>query len=100
MQVQPVSDTIHYEELQGVLFDDPIEVIPNIFPVVNISNNGKVSLNIREYLQLIYFGYASNYGLKLEVVNTSSPFNLYSLYADTSLADSLNPELFVQYVSP
>ena len=100
LQVQPVSDTIHYEELQGVLFDDPIEVIPNILPVVNISNNGKVSLNIREYLQLIYFGYASNYGLKLEVVNTSSPFNLYSLYADTSLADSLNPELFVQYVSP
>ena len=100
LQVQPVSDTIHYEELQGVLFDDPIEVIPNILPVVNISNNGKVSLNIREYLQLIYFGYASNYGLKLEVVNTSSPFNLYSLYADTSLADSLSPELFVQYVSP
>ena len=88
------------DRLQGVLLDDPIDVIPNILPVVNISDNGKVSLNIREYLQLIYFGYVSNYGLKLEVINTSSPFNLYSIFADTSVLDSLNPELFIQYVSP
>ena len=100
LQVQPVLDTIQYGELQGVLLDDPIDVIPNILPVVNISDNGKVSLNIREYLQLIYFGYVSNYGLKLEVINTSSPFNLYSIFADTSVLDSLNPELFIQYVSP
>jgi hypothetical protein len=100
LQVQPVSDTIHYEQLQGVLLEDPIEVISNILPVVNISNNGKVVLNIREYLQLIHFGYVSNYGLKLEVINTSNPFNLYSLYSHSSLIDSLNPELFIHYVSP
>ncbi len=39
LQVQPVSDTIHYEQLQGVLLEDPIDVISNILPVVNISNN-------------------------------------------------------------
>ena len=100
LQVQPVSDTIHYEQLQGVLLEDPIDVISNILPVVNISNNGKVILNIREYLQLIHFGYVSNYGLKLEVINTSNPFNLYSLYSHTSLIDSLNPELLIHYVSP
>ena len=100
LQVQPVSDTIHYEQLQGVLLEDPINVISNILPVVNISNNGKVILNIREYLQLIHFGYVSNYGLKLEVINTSNPFNLYSLYSHTSLIDSLNPELLIHYVSP
>ena len=100
MQVQPVSDTIHYEQLQGVLLEDPIDVISNILPVVNISNNGKVILNIREYLQLIHFGYVSNYGLKLEVINTSNPFNLYSLYSHSSLIDSLNPELLIHYVSP
>ncbi|MEC8838616.1 MAG: hypothetical protein VYA09_00530 [Candidatus Neomarinimicrobiota bacterium] len=100
LQVQPVSDTIHYEQLQGVLLEDPIDVISNILPVVNISNNGKVILNIREYLQLIHFGYVSNYGLKLEVINTSNPFNLYSLYSHSSLIDSLNPELLVHYVSP
>ena len=100
LQVQPVSDTIHYEQLQGVLLEDPIDVISNILPVVNISNNGKVILNIREYLQLIHFGYVSNYGLKLEVINTSNPFNLYSLYSHSSLIDSLNPELLIHYVSP
>ena len=100
LQVQPVSDTIHSEQLQGVLLDDPINMISNILPVVNISNNGKVILNIREYLQLIHFGYVSNYGLKLEVINTSNPFNLYSLYSHSSLIDSLNPELLIHYVSP
>ena len=100
LQVQPVSDSLHYEQLNGVLLDDPIDVIPNILPVVNISNNGKVVLNIREYLQLIHFGYVSNYGLKLEVVNTSNPFNLYSIFSHSSLIDSLNPELFIHYVSP
>ena len=100
LQVQPVSDTIHYEQLQGVLLEDPIDVISNILPVVNISNSGKVILNIREYLQLIHFGYVSNYGLKLEVINTSNPFNLYSLYSHSSLIDSLNPELLIHYVSP
>ena len=100
LQVQPVADTIHYEQLQGVLLEDPIDVISNILPVVNISNNGKVILNIREYLQLIHFGYVSNYGLKLEVINTSNPFNLYSLYSHSSLIDSLNPELLIHYVSP
>jgi len=100
LQVQPVSDSLHYEQLNGILLDDPIEVIPNILPVVNISNNGKVVLNIREYLQLIHFGYVSNYGLKLEVVNTSNPFNLYSIYSHSSLIDTLNPKLFIHYVSP
>ena len=100
LQVQPVSDSLHYEQLNGVLLDDPIDVIPNILPVVNISNNGKVVLNIREYLQLIHFGYVLNYGLKLEVVNTSNPFNLYSIFSHSSLIDSLNPELFIHYVSP
>ena len=100
LQVQPVSDSLHYEQLNGILLDDPIEVIPNILPVVNISNNGKVVLNIREYLQLIHFGYVSNYGLKLEVINTSNPFNLYSIYSHSSLIDTLNPKLFIHYVSP
>ena len=100
LQVQPVSDSLHYEQLNGILLDDPIEVIPSILPVVNISNNGKVVLNIREYLQLIHFGYVSNYGLKLEVVNTSNPFNLYSIYSHSSLIDTLNPKLFIHYVSP
>ena len=100
LQVQAVSDSLHYEQLNGVLLDDPIDVITNILPVVNISNNGKVVLNIREYLQLIHFGYVSNYGLKLEVINTSNPFNLYSIYSHLSLIDSLNPELFIHYVSP
>jgi hypothetical protein len=100
LQVQPVSDSLHYEQLNGILLDDPIEVIPNILPVVNISNNGKVVLNIREYLQLIHFGYVSNYGLKLEVVNISNPFNLYSIYSHSSSIDSLNPELFIHYVYP
>ena len=98
LQVQPVSDSIYYEQLAGVLLEDPINIIPNMLPVVNISNNGKVSLNIREYLQLLHFGYVSNYGLKLEVVNTSSPFNLHILYS--TIVDSLNPELFIHYVSP
>jgi len=100
LQVQPVSDSLHYEQLNGILLDDPIELIPNILPVVNISNNGKVVLNIREYLQLIHFGYVSNYGLKLEVINTSNPFNLYSIYSHSSLIDTLNPKLFIHYVSP
>jgi hypothetical protein len=100
LQVQPVSDSLHYEQLNGILLDDPIEVIPSILPVVNISNNGKVVLNIREYLQLIHFGYVSNYGLKLEVVNASNPFNLYSIYSHSSLIDTLNPKLFIHYVSP
>ena len=99
LQLQPVSDSLHYDQLQGVLLNDPIEVMSNILPVVNISNNGKVDLNIREYLQLIHFGYISNFGLKLQVVNTSNPFNLYSVYSQ-STSDSLNPKLFIHYVSP
>ena len=99
LQLQPVSDSLQYDQLQGVLLNDPIEVMSNILPVVNISNNGKVDLNIREYLQLIHFGYISNFGLKLQVVNTSNPFNLYSVYSQ-STSDSLNPKLFIHYVSP
>ena len=49
--------------------------------------------------QLIHFGYISNFGLKLQVVNTSNPFNLYSVYSQ-STSDSLNPKLFIHYVSP
>ena len=97
LQIHPIIDSISIVELQGLLPDDPLETEPSLM-AVNLSNNGRISLNIREYLQLHHFGYIKNQGLKIEVANTVSPFNTYSFY--NSNLDSLAPKLIIHYVAP
>ena len=97
LQIHPIIDSISIVELQGLLPDDPLETEPSLM-AVNLSNNGRISLNIREYLQLHHFGYIKNQGLKIEVANTVSPFNTYSFY--NSNVDSLAPKLIIHYVAP
>jgi hypothetical protein len=97
LQIQPIIDSISTAELQGLLLDDPLITEPSLI-AVNLSSNGKISLNIREYLQLHHFGYIQNQGLKMEVANTVSPFNTYSFFI--SNLDSLAPKLIIQYVAP
>ena len=97
LQIQPIIDSIFTAELQGLLPDDPLSTEPSLI-AVNLSSNGKISLNIREYLQLHHFGYIQNQGLKMEVANTISPFNIYSFFI--SDLDSLAPKLIIQYVAP
>jgi len=97
LQIHPITDTVSIAELQGLLPDDPLVIEPSLI-AVNLSNNGRISLNIREYLQLHHFGYIQNQGLKMEVANTVSPFNTYSFYI--SNLDSLAPKLIIHYVAP
>ena len=97
LQIHPITDTVSIAELQGLLLDDPLVTEPSLI-AVNLSNNGRISLNIREYLQLHHFGYIQNQGLKMEVANTVSPFNTYSFYM--SNLDSLAPKLIIHYVTP
>jgi len=97
LQIHPITDTVSIAELQGLLPDDPLVIEPSLI-AVNLSNNGRISLNIREYLQLHHFGYIQNQGLKMEVANTVSPFNTYSFYI--SNRDSLAPKLIIHYVAP
>ena len=97
LQIHPITDTVSIAELQGLLLDDPLVIEPSLI-AVNLSNNGRISLNIREYLQLHHFGYIQNQGLKMEVANTVSPFNTYSFYI--SNLDSLAPKLIIHYVAP
>ena len=97
LQIHPIIDSVSIVELQGLLPDDPLETEPSLM-AVNLSNNGRISLNIREYLQLHHFGYIKNQGLKIEVANTVSPFNTYSFY--NSNLDSLAPKLIIHYVAP
>jgi len=97
LQIHPITDTVSIAELQGLLPDDPLVTEPSLI-AVNLSNNGRISLNIREYLQLHHFGYIQNQGLKMEVANTVSPFNTYSFYI--SNLDSLAPKLIIHYVTP
>ena len=97
LQIHPITDTVSIAELQGLLPDDPLVTEPSLI-AVNLSNNGRISLNIREYLQLHHFGYIQNQGLKMEVANTVSPFNTYSFYI--SNLDSLAPKLIIHYVAP
>lgn len=97
LQIHPITDTLSIAELQGLLLDDPLVTEPSLI-AVNLSNNGRISLNIREYLQLHHFGYIQNQGLKMEVANTVSPFNTYSFYI--SNLDSLAPKLIIHYVAP
>ena len=97
LQIHPIIDSISIVELQGLLPDDPLETEPSLLAVI-LSNNGRISLNIREYLQLHLFGYIKNQGLKIEVANTVSPFNTYSFY--NSNLDSLAPKLIIHYVAP
>ena len=97
LQIHPITDTVSIMELQGLLLDDPLVTEPSLI-AVNLSNNGRISLNIREYLQLHHFGYIQNQGLKMEVANTVSPFNTYSFYI--SNLDSLAPKLIIHYVTP
>ena len=97
LQIHPITDSVSIAELQGSLLDDPLVTEPSLI-AVNLSNNGRISLNIREYLQLHHFGYIQNQGLKMEVANTVSPFNTYSFYM--SNLDSLAPKLIIHYVTP
>ena len=97
LQIHPITDTVSIMELQGLLLDDPLVTEPSLI-AVNLSNNGRISLNIREYLQLHHFGYIQNQGLKMEIANTVSPFNTYSFYI--SNLDSLAPKLIIHYVAP
>ncbi len=97
LQIHPITDTVSIAELQGLLLDDPLVTEPSLI-AVNLSNNGRISLNIREYLQLHHFGYIQNQGLKMEIANTVSPFNTYSFYI--SNLDSLAPKLIIHYVAP
>ena len=97
LQIHPITDTVSIAELQGLLPDDPLVTEPSLI-AVNLSNNGRISLNIREYLQLHHFGYIQNQGLKMEIANTVSPFNTYSFYI--SNLDSLAPKLIIHYVAP
>ena len=97
LQIHPITDTVSIAELQGLLLDDPLVTEPSLI-AVNLSNNGRISLNIREYLQLHHFGYIQNQGLKMEIANTVSPFNTYSFYI--SNFDSLAPKLIIHYVAP
>ena len=97
LQIHPITDTVSIAELQGLLLDDPLVTEPSLI-AVNLSNNGRISLNIREYLQLHHFGYIQNQGLKMEVANTVNPFNTYSFYI--SNLDSLAPKLIIHYVAP
>ena len=97
LQIHPITDSVSITELEGLLLDDPLATEPSLI-AVNLSNNGRISLNIREYLQLHHFGYIQNQGLKMEVANTVSPFNTYSFFI--SNLDSLAPKLIIQYVAP
>ena len=97
LQIHPITDSVSIAELQGPLLDDPLVTELSLI-AVNLSNNGRISLNIREYLQLHHFGYIQNQGLKMEVANTVSPFNTYSFYI--SNLDSLAPKLIIHYVAP
>ena len=97
LQIQPILDSVSIVDLQGLLLDDPLTIEPSLI-AVNLSGNGKITLNIREYLQLYHFGYIQNQGLKMELTNTVNPFNTYSFYADNS--DSLAPKLIIHYVAP
>ena len=97
LQIHPITDSVSIAELQGLLPDDPLVTEPSLI-AVNLSTNGRISLNIREYLQLHHFGYIQNQGLKMEVANTVSPFNTYSFYM--SNLDSLAPKLIIHYVTP
>ena len=97
LQIHPITDSVSIAELQGSLLDDPLVTELSLI-AVNLSDNGRISLNIREYLQLHHFGYIQNQGLKMEVANTVSPFNTYSFYI--SNLDSLAPKLIIHYVAP
>ena len=97
LQIHPITDSVSIAELQGLLPNDPLTTEPSLI-AVNLSNNGRITLNIREYLQLHHFGYIQNQGLKMEVANTVSPFNTYSFY--NSNLDSLAPKLIIHYVAP
>ena len=97
LQIHPITDSVSITELEGLLLDDPLATEPSLI-AVNLSNNGRISLDIREYLQLHHFGYIQNQGLKMEVANTVSPFNTYSFFI--SNLDSLAPKLIIQYVAP
>ena len=97
LQLEPIIDSVSIAELEGLLLDDPIKTEPSLI-AINLSSNGKISLDIREYVQLYHFGYIQNQGLKMEVTNTVSPFNTYSLFVDN--LDSLAPKLFIHYVAP
>ena len=97
LQIQPILDSVSIVDLQGLLLDDPLTIEPSLI-AVNLSSNGKINLNIREYLQLYHFGYIQNQGLKMELTNTVNPFNTYSFYAGN--LDSLAPKLIIHYVAP
>ena len=97
LQIHPITDSVSIAELQGLLPNDPLTTEPSLI-AVNLSNNGRISLNIREYLQLHHFGYIQNHGLKMEVANNVSPFNTYSFFI--SNLDSLGPNLTIHYVAP
>ena len=97
LQLEPIIDSVSTAELEGLLLDDPLTTEPSLI-AVNLSSSGKISLDIREYIQLHHFGYIQNQGLKKEVANTVSPFNTYSFFIEN--LDSLAPKLIIHYVAP
>ena len=97
LQLEPIIDSVSTAELEGLLLDDPLTTEPSLI-AVNLSSSGKISLDIREYIQLHHFGYIQNQGLKMEVANTVSPFNTYSFFIEN--LDSLAPKLIIHYVAP
>ena len=97
LQLEPIIDSVSTAELEGLLLDDPLTTEPSLI-AVNLSSSGKISLDIREYIQLYHFGYIQNQGLKMEVANTVSPFNTYSFFIEN--LDSLAPKLIIHYVAP
>ena len=97
LQIEPIIDSVSIAELEGLLPDDPLTTETSL-TAVNLSSNGKISVDIREYIQLHHFGYIQNQGLKMEVANTVSPFNTYSFFIGN--LDSLAPKLIIHYVAP
>ena len=97
LQIKPIIDSVSIAELEGLLPDDPLTTETSL-TAVNLSSNGKISVDIREYIQLHHFGYIQNQGLKMEVANTVSPFNTYSFFIGN--LDSLAPKLIIHYVAP
>ena len=97
LQIKPIIDSVSIAELEGLLPDDPLTTETSL-TAVNLSSNGKISVDIREYIQLHHFGYIQNQGLKMELANTVSPFSTYSFFIGN--LDSLAPKLIIHYVAP
>jgi len=92
----PLQDTVELIDFE--YFDEDNFDVYDYLTVSGTVSDGKVVLNIKQFLQFHYFDHVNNLGLKLYSSVNNDIHSTIHLHSSTH--DTLYPKLFIQYVAP